>query len=162
MRIEVITTTAAYKCHRRRTICREKCHSELSGSLHGIKFPGILSVVHLLLVGSCLPASQIREHAWEDNLHKGTCGVKASKLPKEIYRQLCRRLAYVDTGIQINLSSDNRIVVANPGLATIEALQLEKLCRMCNGNIGVDINIQELVTAWITYCHQRLQRRIIE
>src|SRR6266700_3943104 len=77
MRVEVISTTAAYECRSRCAICREKCHSKLSGSLHGIKLPGILSVVHLLLVGFGLPAGQIREHARKDNLHKGACSVNA-------------------------------------------------------------------------------------
>src|SRR5712691_4077978 len=112
MRIEVKTTTTAYKFHHRCAIGREKCHSKLPGSLHDIEFPGILSVDHLLLVGFGLPAGQIWEHARKDDLHKAARSVKASKLPKEIQRQLCRRLAFVDTGIQINLSSDDRIVVA--------------------------------------------------
>src|SRR6266700_7755642 len=152
MRIEVLRATAAYKCHSRCTTGREKCHSKLPGSLHGIEFPGILSVVHFLLIGFGLPACQIREHARKDDLRKAACSVKASKLPEEIQRQLCRRLASVDAGIQVNLGSDDRIVVADLCFATVEALQLEKLRRVCVGDVGVDIDIQEPVAAGVTHC----------
>src|SRR6266487_3670085 len=92
--------------------------------LRCVEFPGLMPVVHLLLVGFGLPAGQIREHARKADLHEGACGVKASKLPEEIQRQLCRGLACVETGMQINLSSDDRIVATDLGLTTVKALQL--------------------------------------
>src|SRR6266516_1888682 len=160
MCIEVMTAPAADQ--RRRATGPQELLGKAFGSLRCVEFPGLMPMVHLLLVGFGLPAGQIREHARKADLHEGACGVKASILSKEIQRQPSRGLAFVETGMQIDLGSDDRIVGADPGLATVEALQLEQLRGVSTGDVGVDVDVQEPVTACVTHGHYCLQRPIIE
>src|SRR5438105_839271 len=112
-RIEVLTTTTTDQG--RRASGMEHLLGKALGRLQRIKFPALLSVVHLLLISFGLPTGQIREHAREADLHKRACRVKTAKLTEEILGQFGGRLAFVEARMHIDLSSDDRSVATDPG-----------------------------------------------